>query len=229
MVSTIEAVNFVESPEKTKKAKKKKSSKKSPELTEETSIMNAQEETTSTLSSVKKSKKSKRARDEGEDESVVLSASTEIAEIEAPASKKKKSKKEKRETANVGGGSSINDSAVWSYSASPLLLQASDKTVADYLAKHAVEYIHPNSSSSSSSSNIRPIMDFKFVNFPSVIQSTLDSLKFTAPTPIQAASWPVVLSKKDLVGIAATGSGKTLSFGIPALIHVWNRKQQQVG
>lgn len=47
--------------------------------------------------------------------------------------------------------------------------------------------------------------------------SVLDSLKFVAPTPIQHKSIPVALEDCDLVGIAQTGTGKTLSFGIPMI------------
>jgi ATP-dependent RNA helicase RhlE len=45
----------------------------------------------------------------------------------------------------------------------------------------------------------------------------IDRLKFTEPTPIQRGSIPVALSGKDLIGIAQTGTGKTLAFGIPML------------
>jgi len=48
------------------------------------------------------------------------------------------------------------------------------------------------------------------------------SAKFPNPTFIQSLSWPLALSGKNVVGIAETGSGKTLSFFIPALIHVQN-------
>ena len=34
---------------------------------------------------------------------------------------------------------------------------------------------------------------------------------WTEPTPIQAQGWPIALSGYDVVGIAQTGSGKTLS------------------
>jgi len=34
---------------------------------------------------------------------------------------------------------------------------------------------------------------------------------WTTPTPIQAQGWPLALGGRDLVGIAQTGSGKTLS------------------
>lgn len=33
---------------------------------------------------------------------------------------------------------------------------------------------------------------------------------FTEPTPIQAQGWPIAMSGKNMVGVAQTGSGKTL-------------------
>ncbi len=44
--------------------------------------------------------------------------------------------------------------------------------------------------------------------------------EFTTPSPIQAQCWPIILSGRDLIGIAATGSGKTLGFGLPMLAHI---------
>jgi ATP-dependent RNA helicase RhlE len=41
--------------------------------------------------------------------------------------------------------------------------------------------------------------------------------KFTAPTPIQQQSIPFGIEGKDIIGIAQTGTGKTLAFGIPML------------
>lgn len=37
---------------------------------------------------------------------------------------------------------------------------------------------------------------------------------WSEPTPIQAQGWPLALSGKDMVGIAQTGSGKTLSVSV---------------
>lgn len=37
---------------------------------------------------------------------------------------------------------------------------------------------------------------------------------FTEPTPIQAQGWPIAMSGKDMVGVAQTGSGKTLGVSI---------------
>ncbi len=47
------------------------------------------------------------------------------------------------------------------------------------------------------------------------ILETLTRLKLTVPTPIQAKSIPVALEGPDLLGIAQTGTGKTLAFTIP--------------
>lgn len=45
----------------------------------------------------------------------------------------------------------------------------------------------------------------------------LTKLKFVTPTPIQEQSLPAALSGSDLMGIAQTGTGKTLAFGIPMI------------
>jgi superfamily II DNA/RNA helicase len=43
---------------------------------------------------------------------------------------------------------------------------------------------------------------------------------FARPTPIQSQCWPILLAKRDVVGIAETGSGKTLAFLLPSLLHI---------
>ncbi|KAJ8754288.1 hypothetical protein K2173_002739 [Erythroxylum novogranatense] len=48
---------------------------------------------------------------------------------------------------------------------------------------------------------------------------------FKNPSAIQAHSWPFLLDGRDLIGIAKTGSGKTLSYGIPAIMHVLNKRK----
>ncbi len=45
--------------------------------------------------------------------------------------------------------------------------------------------------------------------------AVLDALKFTVPTPIQEAAIPIAVEGKDVVGVAQTGTGKTIAFGIP--------------
>jgi len=45
---------------------------------------------------------------------------------------------------------------------------------------------------------------------------------YTHPTPIQEKSIPILLRKRDLLGCAQTGTGKTAAFAIPILQHLYN-------
>lgn len=58
---------------------------------------------------------------------------------------------------------------------------------------------------------------------PSLL-SVLEREKFTAPTPIQAQAIPIAIQGKDVVGIAQTGTGKTLAFGIPMIQRITQTK-----
>ncbi|WP_431268775.1 DEAD/DEAH box helicase [Dankookia sp. P2] len=51
----------------------------------------------------------------------------------------------------------------------------------------------------------------------------LDEAGYTTPTPIQAQAIPTVLSGRDLLGIAQTGTGKTAAFALP-ILHRLNEK-----
>ncbi|KAI1713076.1 DEAD/DEAH box helicase domain-containing protein [Ditylenchus destructor] len=64
----------------------------------------------------------------------------------------------------------------------------------------------------------RPIFHFNESTFPDPIV-TLLSCHFQQPTVIQSISWPVALSGRDMISIARTGSGKTIGFMLPAIIH----------
>ena len=52
----------------------------------------------------------------------------------------------------------------------------------------------------------------------------LARLKFTTPTPIQERAIPVAVEGKDLIGIAQTGTGKTLAFGVPMIQRIAQTK-----
>ncbi len=45
----------------------------------------------------------------------------------------------------------------------------------------------------------------------------LDKLGFTKPTPIQLKAIPVAIEGKDVIGVAQTGTGKTVAFGVPMI------------
>ncbi len=61
---------------------------------------------------------------------------------------------------------------------------------------------------------------FNGLNIAPNILEVLDREKFTVPTPIQASCIPSGVEGKDIIGIAQTGTGKTLAFGIPMIQRV---------
>ncbi|XP_066498143.1 probable ATP-dependent RNA helicase DDX5 isoform X1 [Hoplias malabaricus] len=66
----------------------------------------------------------------------------------------------------------------------------------------------------------KPVMRFHEASFPSYVMDVINKQNWTEPTPIQSQGWPLALSGKDMVGIAQTGSGKTLSYLLPAIVHI---------
>lgn len=61
---------------------------------------------------------------------------------------------------------------------------------------------------------------FKELGISATIIHALSDMGFEEPTPIQSQAIPLVLSGKDLVGQAQTGTGKTAAFGIPLLENI---------
>lgn len=59
--------------------------------------------------------------------------------------------------------------------------------------------------------------DFFSLGIAPALLQTISTLGFQAPTPIQKQAIPVAVAGKDLIGIAQTGTGKTLAFGVPML------------
>lgn len=58
-----------------------------------------------------------------------------------------------------------------------------------------------------------------FKKYPDIL-SEIEKNGFEKPSPIQAQSWPVLLKGIDLIGISQTGTGKTLAYLLPAMIHI---------
>ncbi|KAK2353300.1 DEAD-box ATP-dependent RNA helicase [Trifolium repens] len=63
-----------------------------------------------------------------------------------------------------------------------------------------------------------PIKNFKDMRFPDPILKMLKTKGIVQPTPIQVQGLPVILSGRDMIGIAFTGSGKTLVFVLPMIM-----------
>lgn len=65
-----------------------------------------------------------------------------------------------------------------------------------------------------------PTITFADLDLPAHFDAEVKKREFAQPTPIQAQCWPIALSGQNMVGISQTGSGKTLGYTLPALVHI---------
>jgi hypothetical protein len=66
----------------------------------------------------------------------------------------------------------------------------------------------------------RPVRNFGELELPDSVADALARRGLVSPTPIQAQAWPPALAGRDVVGIAQTGSGKTLGYVVPAVVRI---------
>jgi ATP-dependent RNA helicase RhlE len=60
-------------------------------------------------------------------------------------------------------------------------------------------------------------MTFRDLNLNKLLLNAIDDLEYTTPTPIQVEAFPIIMSGRDVVGIAQTGTGKTFAYLLPLL------------
>ncbi|KAK6359848.1 RNA-dependent ATPase [Orbilia brochopaga] len=85
--------------------------------------------------------------------------------------------------------------------------------VSSYMSTHSIKITDPEAPNATSFDLI-----LNFSDLPAVDKSHLAPFSaYKTPTPIQAASWSYLLAGKDLIGVAETGSGKTMAFAYPAV------------
>uniref|UniRef100_UPI0037E7CADA probable ATP-dependent RNA helicase DDX17 n=1 Tax=Semicossyphus pulcher TaxID=241346 RepID=UPI0037E7CADA len=75
----------------------------------------------------------------------------------------------------------------------------------------------------------KPIITFHQAQYPQYVMDVLMQQNFKEPTAIQAQGFPLALSGRDMVGIAQTGSGKTLSYLLPAIVHINHQPYMERG
>ena len=61
------------------------------------------------------------------------------------------------------------------------------------------------------------MLTFDSFQLPKSLQKGLDTLQLATPTPIQQKAFSPILSGRDVMGIAQTGTGKTLAYLLPIL------------
>ncbi|RKP01844.1 hypothetical protein CXG81DRAFT_11475 [Caulochytrium protostelioides] len=70
----------------------------------------------------------------------------------------------------------------------------------------------------------RPVVKWHHFGLPLGLDSVITkTLHYATPTPIQAQAIPAIMSGRDVIGVARTGSGKTVAFLLPMLRHIKNQ------
>ena len=72
-------------------------------------------------------------------------------------------------------------------------------------------------------------MAFKKLELIDPILKALAEEGYTTPTPIQQQAIPLILEKRDLLGCAQRGTGKTAAFAIPILQLLFEQKENEKG
>ncbi|KAL6718375.1 ATP-dependent RNA helicase dbp2 [Lecanora helva] len=98
------------------------------------------------------------------------------------------------------------------YKEDPAVSARSERDVADFRRLKEIAV---------SGNNVpRPVQTFDEAGFPKYVMDEVKAQGFAAPTAIQSQGWPMALSGRDVVGIAETGSGKTLTYCLPGIVHI---------
>ncbi|KAG9011133.1 pre-mRNA processing RNA-helicase [Tulasnella sp. 427] len=70
----------------------------------------------------------------------------------------------------------------------------------------------------------RPIIKWSHCGLPASCLDVIKKLGYEAPTPIQSQAMPAIMSGRDVIGVAKTGSGKTMAFVLPLLRHIKDQR-----
>ncbi|KAM0254571.1 hypothetical protein ACHAQJ_006679 [Trichoderma viride] len=158
----------------------------------------------------KKEKKSKVSQDEDASEQPAVEdrlESMDIHQDEKPVEEKKKSKKDRK-------AKETNASSDREYVQTMSLSNLAQSEIDEYLTKNEIVITDPRDITS----KLRPITEFHHLPSTNLLEKKPSPFaNFKSPTPIQAASWPSTLSGRDVVGVAETGSGKTMAFALPCV------------
>lgn len=73
-----------------------------------------------------------------------------------------------------------------------------------------------------------PLRYWNEANFPAPVVKAIEAMGYKEPSPIQRQAIPIGLAKRDIIGIAETGSGKTAAFLIPLLCYLSQLPQEYI-
>ncbi|KAK3400691.1 ATP-dependent RNA helicase dbp-3 [Sordaria brevicollis] len=205
---------------KSKKEKKEESETPATESTEDVSMPDADATPAAESEPVadkkeKKEKKDKKEKKEKKDKKEKKSKKSDESTTEESASA---SKATTNGTSTPAAAPAPATNGAYTYKQADALSALPESEIETFLREKEIVIKDP------SSSGLRPI-----INFSQLPQSNLISKNpfkdYTNPTPIQSASWPFSLSGRDVIGIAETGSGKTMAFAVPCVESLASRQK----
>ncbi|KAG5943170.1 RNA-dependent ATPase [Claviceps sorghi] len=177
----------------------------------------------------KREKREKKLRESAAEQHEKTTENGADESIEEATKKEKKEKKEKREKREKGEKGEKKEKkhaspAEAEQASKPFSSGAYTQTISlsnvpqaeidEFLSKNQITITDPKGETSS----LRPVTDFRHLPATNLLEKSPSPFaNFKAPTPIQAASWPSTLSGRDVVGVAETGSGKTMAFALPCV------------
>ncbi|GAB0136626.1 RNA-dependent ATPase [Epichloe bromicola] len=157
----------------------------------------------------KKEKKGKKMRETAAEEQEVNADKEVVGEIKQ---KKKKDKKQDKSASQASQASKSLSSGAYTQTIS--LSNVAQADIDEFMSTHQITIVDPKGETSS----LRPVTEFHHLPATNLLEKSPSPFaSFKAPTPIQSASWPSTLSGRDVVGVAETGSGKTMAFALPCV------------
>jgi ATP-dependent RNA helicase DBP3 len=221
-----------------KKEKKEKKAKKeaTEEATEESEEKSEEQKKADKKRRKEEKREKKRLQEEAaaaaatatEDVAMTEATSEEAAASEEPSKKKeKKDKKKKKDSAEEAQPTTTTAAAEPSnglYKQTDSLMALPQSDIDAFFSQHSIIV---DDTKTDKATALRPVIAFSHLPTTDLLRKS----PFTAyktPTPIQAASWPWTLSGRDAVGVAETGSGKTMAFALP-LVETLYRLAQTKG
>ncbi|CCC12821.1 hypothetical protein SMACR_09016 [Sordaria macrospora] len=157
----------------------------------------------------KKDKKSKKEKKE-ESETPATESTEDVSMPDAAAEPESTSASKTTTNGTSTPAAAASPNGVYTYKQVDALSALPESEIETFLKEKEIVIKDP------SSSNLRPIMNFKQLPHSNLLSKN-PFAAYTTPTPIQAASWPFSLSGRDVIGIAETGSGKTMAFSLPCV------------
>ncbi|KAG6165970.1 RNA-dependent ATPase [Claviceps purpurea] len=126
----------------------------------------------------------------------------------------KKEKKEKKSKPVIKSEAASTTLLSGAYTQTISLSNVAQADIDEFFSTNQVTITDPKGETSS----LRPVIEFHHLPATNLLEKSPSPFaNYKAPTPIQAASWPSTLSGRDAVGVAETGSGKTMAFALPCV------------